>query len=83
MVVVSARNEQGLPSRMALAEDQCQAAVRNLEIALSGTSAGFDTVLWAENGIHHDLMICARWKSGPLPDRIFEEGKNSRSPHER
>jgi PAS domain S-box-containing protein len=36
-----------------LAEDQCQVAVRNLEIALSGTSAGFDTVLWAENGIHH------------------------------
>jgi diguanylate cyclase (GGDEF)-like protein/PAS domain S-box-containing protein len=36
-----------------LAEDQCQAAVRNLEIALAGTRAGFDTVLWAENGIHH------------------------------
>ena len=36
-----------------LAEDQCQAAVRNLEIALTGTRAGFDTVLWAENGIHH------------------------------
>jgi len=31
------------------AEDQCRAAVRNREKALSGISAGFDAFLWAES----------------------------------
>lgn len=75
-----------------LAEDQCQVAVRNLEIALSGTSALFDTVLWAENGIHHVELsytpvlgpegsvagVVETWDAFPAPDRPALESHYTR-----